>query len=383
MVNQSDAPFRSLCLKYGSTCVYSEMLLSEKVVTDDSYLSAHLPIQDHLFKTYKSRPLVVQVSGNTPDILSKCVEKLVSLGNIDAIDFNLGCPQICAQEGTFGSYLLDKCHWNTVFDCVQAMSLSLKLHGIPLFCKIRICEGDQFTETTKEFCKKLYENGADLICVHGRKRGSTKFRRCGSADLDLIKEVSLSLSDCIPVIANGNISCRDDVLKNLQYVSPAVGVMSAEGILADPLLFYYAAKKTHGFDLPSLPDRAALFTEYCELSNAYASLEGWELLEKYCAGKLRPDRDTDPPESRQLATARQHLTWMLGKSGHGRTVRFRHSGPYTKQVHLLIALNQATSLADLVAISDVCLRGVQSSLPYGAEAGNDIRSPPPRQRAAV
>jgi hypothetical protein len=62
------------------------------------------------------------------------------------------------------------------------------------------------------------------------------------------------------------------------------------------------------------------------------------------------------PEPRQVYIARQHLAWMLGKSGHGRMVRYVHLGVcYKKHVHLMQALNEAASIDELLAIADKCL----------------------------
>lgn len=86
MVNQSDAPFRTLCFKYGATCAFTEMLYSERIINDDFYLESMIPGQDHcLFNVYSSndtssntksltRPLVAQICGNDPDILGyQCI----------------------------------------------------------------------------------------------------------------------------------------------------------------------------------------------------------------------------------------------------------------------------------------------------------------------
>jgi tRNA-dihydrouridine synthase 1 len=157
MVGQSDAPFRSLCLKYGATCAYSEMLSSRKIVEEESYLDCSLPPADHLLQEfgYQTRPLVVQICGNDPRLLSEAVIAIAKTGRADAIDFNLGCPQEKAKIGLFGSYLLDKCHWPLVFECVKAMVTALEEYHLPLFCKIRLIEGrspGDILNLTKQFC---------------------------------------------------------------------------------------------------------------------------------------------------------------------------------------------------------------------------------------
>lgn len=154
MVGQSDAPFRSLCLKYGATCAYTEMMDSQRIVHEESYFEYSLPEADHRLQEfgYQTHPLVVQICGNDPFILAEAVEMIAKTGRADAIDFNLGCPQEKAKFGLFGSYLLDKCHWPLVFDCVRAMVQSLRKYDLPLFCKIRLIHGSNNVDLTKQFC---------------------------------------------------------------------------------------------------------------------------------------------------------------------------------------------------------------------------------------
>ena len=116
-----------------------------------------------------------------------------------------------------------------VFECVKAMSGVLKLSNIPLFCKIRIPEGHDMSIATKAFCDGLVENGAELICLHARLRGSSKLRRCGPANLELVAEIANHLlSREVPVISNGNVCNRKDAIDSLSKAHPAAGIMSAE-----------------------------------------------------------------------------------------------------------------------------------------------------------
>lgn len=49
MVNQSDPPFRTLCLKYGASCTYTEMLYSTKIAMSKNYLRDRLQDVDHTY----------------------------------------------------------------------------------------------------------------------------------------------------------------------------------------------------------------------------------------------------------------------------------------------------------------------------------------------
>ena len=171
MVGQSDPPFRTLCLKYGATCVYTEMLYSNLIAhscpadSGYSYLDCRLQDNDHTFyhadtfnnsdkcksgnnssdnssshdhpsiHRYSSRPLVVQLCGHDPQQLAEAARKILHTNRVDAIDFNLGCPQDRAKEGMYGSYLLDKCHWPLVFACVKAMVDAVQ-GLLPIHCKV-------------------------------------------------------------------------------------------------------------------------------------------------------------------------------------------------------------------------------------------------------
>jgi hypothetical protein len=151
MVNQSDAPFRALCYRHGATCCYSEMLYSDRVVSERlsdgvGYLEAFLPVCDGSFVgddggsgsssdvsecgssgcsssssssgsggnsngsvsgvaqgrvgSYHERHFVVQVCGNDPITLASAATLIVKHCQCSAIDLNLGCPQDRARTGT-------------------------------------------------------------------------------------------------------------------------------------------------------------------------------------------------------------------------------------------------------------------------------------------
>lgn len=388
MINQSDAPFRTLCLRYGATCAYTEMLYGNRIVENPSYLDQALPSCDDCFYTtgskqincvYTSRPKIVQLCGNDPTTMGIAASKVLLTKRADAIDFNLGCPQDRAREGKFGSYLLDKSHWPQVFACVEQMKTALN-NEIPLFCKIRFCEdgNGECLEQTIAFCRGLVQHGADLICIHGRTRGSAKFRRCGPADVALIGKVALALT--VPILANGNITCRGDVESIRTQSHPSVGVMSAEGMLADPAMYSaYSADSTVGVASAVRtdgPDRNALFEEYAHLSDLYLKSGGWRYLHLAKTGTVLGNKvvieNTDELDKQcvalQVSVARQHLTYMLGKKGHGRTVRYLHKGDrYRRHVDLLNVLNIAKTMKDLLEISQYCLIGVFGSLPFQTE----------------
>jgi tRNA-dihydrouridine synthase 1 len=275
MVGQSDLAFRLLCRRHGATCAWTEMLYSRRVVEDDGYLSAVLQ------SCAEDRPLIVQICGNHPETMAAAAAKIeeycnTHLHGIDAIDVNLGCPQKRAQEEHYGSYLLDRRDWDLVASIVEMINKAVKL---PVTAKLRLLQ----TETqTVDFARRLQWAGASLLTVHGRQRGSPRHGRKGPANLAQIAAVKRALQ--IPVISNGNVTWPRDVLDS-RSITCADGVMSAEGILANPILFEEAREleeewaEREGLRQPATEDdpnrnthrarRLAAALEYLELGEEH------------------------------------------------------------------------------------------------------------------
>jgi tRNA-dihydrouridine synthase 1 len=232
MVGQSDLAFRLLCRRHGATCAWTEMLYSKRVVEDDGYLSAVLQ------SSVQDRPLIVQICGNHPETMAAAAKKIeeycnTCLHGIDAIDVNLGCPQKRAQEEHYGSYLLDRRDWDLVASIISAMNMAVK---VPVTAKIRLLQTEK---QTLDFARRLQFAGASLLTVHGRQRGSPRNGRKGPANLLLIAAVKSALQ--IKVVSNGNVTWPRDVLESLS-ITHADGVMTAEGILANPIIFEEAGE---------------------------------------------------------------------------------------------------------------------------------------------
>lgn len=247
----------------------------------------------------------------------------------------------------------------------------------------------------------MYDCGVRVICIHGRTRGSTKYRRVGPADLVAIGRIAADLQmyhqshqshtqidsmtvwdQQVVVISNGNIISPDDIFRNIKILqdscqtnetidsksppSPIRGFMSAEGILKDPALFYrfqLLQDSVTSTTVSTPPTLSELFAEYCKISSLYSSLNGWEGLNLLDAQKCsqvisfsHTSASSDVSHSllpKSVSVARQHLNWMLGKSGHGRLIRYEYLAEvYKRHTDQMNEINRCTNVEELLQIAE-------------------------------
>jgi len=181
-------------------------------------------------------------------------------------DLNLGCPQLRAKEGGYGSYLADEPD-----HCVALVKAAHDAAGLDgkfaITVKIRL---QPTLEATLAYASRLREAGAVMICVHGRQRGTVDARRDGSADLSLESGVAAVVEALkpFPVLSNGNVRCPQDVVDNI-LSTKAAGVAVAEEILRNPGLFDEVNSLLMGrvweFEKPHKPRRLKMLAEYLDV----------------------------------------------------------------------------------------------------------------------
>lgn len=168
-------------------------------------------------------PVSFQIMTHKPDIALKLAKEVE--GNVDAIDFNFGCPLKHILGKKAGGYLLQFPH--LIQRIVEPVINEVKT---PITIKIR--KGfDHNKITFTEIGKMADEIGVSAITMHAR---TVRQRYTDKADWQAIKKLN---NDCkIPVIGNGDVS-KVGHAKAMLEQHIARGVMIGRAVKNDPRLF--------------------------------------------------------------------------------------------------------------------------------------------------
>ena len=181
----------------------------------------------------------------------------LEISGCDFLDINMGCPMPKIANSGDGCGLM-----RTPELAGEILSAVKKAVNVPVTVKCRL-GWDKGSINVLDFTKRMEDNGADLVAVHGRTRAMLY---SGVADWDTITKVKKNLS--IPVIANGDIINGETAVKCLKRTG-ADGVMIGRASFGDPWVFSEVKAALEGQPIPErlpLKDRIAVAVRQFELS---------------------------------------------------------------------------------------------------------------------
>lgn len=252
MAGITNAPFRTLCRRFGAGLYVSEMV------------TARLLTQRHP-KTVKlasfasnERPRSLQLYGVDPFFVGEAVAQLVAEHHVDHIDLNFGCPvrKVTIKGGGAAIPLKPKLLRNIVRAAVENSG------PIPVTIKFRIGINERYL-TYLTAGKIAEEEGCAAVALHARTAAQLYQ---GHAQWEAITELKKAIQT-IPVLGNGDIWEAYDALRMMRSTG-CDGVVVGRGCLGRPWLFRDLVDVFEGRDIqkpPTLGQVADIMLEHARL----------------------------------------------------------------------------------------------------------------------
>ncbi len=234
MAGVTDWAFRTVCAELGAGITVTEMVSSRALVYKDKKSAA-------LLRKNPGSICGAQIFGNDPQIMAQAAQLALEISGCDFIDVNMGCPMPKIANSGDGCGLM-----RTPELAGQIVNAVVKAVNVPVTVKCRL-GWDKGSVNVLDFAKRMQDNGASMLTVHGRTRSMLY---SGVADWDMIAKVKAQSS--IPVIANGDVVDAASALRCLKWTG-ADGLMIGRASFGDPWVFQQVAAAMAGCEIPQRP----------------------------------------------------------------------------------------------------------------------------------
>lgn len=276
MAGVTDWAFRTVCAELGAGITVTEMVSSRALIYKDKKSAALLRKNDGSI-------CGAQIFGNDPQIMAQAAVLALEISGCDFIDINMGCPMPKIANSGDGCGLM-----RTPELAGEIVNAVAKAVDVPVTVKCRL-GWDKGNINVLDFTKRMEDNGAAMLTVHGRTRSMLY---SGTADWDMIAKVKRQLS--VPVIANGDVVDSDSALRCLRWTG-ADGLMIGRATFGDPWIFSQVKAAMAGETVPERPplaQRVDVAVRQFELANS------------------------DKGEHIACLEARKHFAWYLRGVSH-------------------------------------------------------------------
>ncbi|KAG8979299.1 hypothetical protein FRB93_010154 [Tulasnella sp. JGI-2019a] len=245
LVRYSKLPFRQLVSKYNCHITTTPMILAKEfsrsaVARQSDFSTSSNERGIFLLQERSSKrkrlvrgSLIAQFAANEATSFADAAELIWP--HIDGIDLNCGCPQPWAYKERIGSFLLRQP--DTVRDIINTTRDRVG-QNFPISIKIRV---DSDLKRTDQLIQTAIHAGASHISVHGRTRHQPS---TAPVSLDSISFAVESTKGAVPIVANGDAWSFVES-EDIRKTTGVQGVMSARGLLANPVSFNFYPYQSH------------------------------------------------------------------------------------------------------------------------------------------
>jgi len=142
------------------TLLYTEMTM------DGTLLHQRNDLKRFLGHTRVEHPLVLQLGGSDPALMSEAGYIAESFAQYHSININCGCPSTKAKKAGFGAELmLDP---DNTAEIVRALKRKVTHTDITVKCRLGILPDHDSYEELQHFITSVHQAGADSIIMHAR-----------------------------------------------------------------------------------------------------------------------------------------------------------------------------------------------------------------------
>jgi nifR3 family TIM-barrel protein len=313
MAGVTNAPFRTLCRRFGAGLYVSEMITARALV------EGHAKTRQLASFAPEEQPRSLQLYGVDPKYVGEAVARLVGESHVDHIDLNFGCPVRKVTRRGGGAAIPAK---PRLLARIVRAAVS-HAGAVPVTLKFRIGI-DARLVTFLDAGRVGQEEGCAAVALHARTAAQLYD---GAADWEAIAALKQAVQR-IPVLGNGDVFEAHDALRMMRATG-CDGVVVGRGCLGRPWLFR-------------------------DLADVFAGRE--------------PE---DPPTLGVVCdTMREHARLLAGFQGEGPALRaFRkHAAWYTKAFPGSGRLRQRLLTVGTLAELDAILGELDRAMPYPPEA---------------
>lgn len=220
MEDVTDASFRLIAKESGADMVYTEFVSADALIRNIAATTRKLEINP------LERPVAIQIYGREADVMVEAA-KIVEQARPDILDINFGCPvKKVAGKGAGAGLLRD------VPKMLEITSAVVRAVNIPVTVKTRL-GWDHDNRIIVDLAEQLQDCGIQALTVHGRTRSQMY---TGAADWEMIARVKENPRFRIPLIGNGDICTRAQVIDAFELYG-VDGVMVGRASIGAPWIF--------------------------------------------------------------------------------------------------------------------------------------------------